>query len=89
MVLAVVGFYFLFYYPAAIRYEDYKLENIFGEQWRTWSKNIPAMFPTRLNWQRNEDAGWDLRQSMLRNGELVYTIFEIGAAILLWYRAAG
>ena len=88
IVIAVVAFFFLFYYPAAIRYEDYKLEGIFGDEWRAWSKNIPGMFPTRLKWQSNQDASWDLRQSMIRNGELVYTIFEIGAAVLLWYRAA-
>ena len=88
IVVAVVAFFFLFYYPAAIRYEDHKLEDIFGEEWRSWSKNIPAMFPTRLKWQSSQDSEWDVRQSMIRNGELVYTIFEIGAAILLWYRAA-
>jgi len=87
IVVAVVAFFFLFYYPAAIRYEDYKLEGIFGEEWRTWSKNIPGMFPTRLKWKANQDASWDFRQSMIRNGELVYTIFELGAGILLYYRA--
>ena len=89
IVVAVVVFFFLFYYPAAIRYEDHKLESIFGEEWRSWSKNIPGMFPTHLKWQPNQDAVWDLRQSLVRNGELVYTVFEIGAAVLLWYRAAG
>ena len=89
VVMAVVAFFFLFYYPAAIRYEDYKLEGIFGEAWRNWSKDIPGMFPTRLKWQPNQDASWDFRQSMIRNGELVYTVFELGAAILLYYRAVG
>lgn len=88
VVVALVAFFFLFYYPAAIRYEDTKLENIFGDEWREWSRNIPGMFPTRLKWRANEDASWDARQSFLRNGELVYTLFEIGAAVLLWYRAA-
>jgi hypothetical protein len=89
IVAAVVAFFFLFYYPAAIRYEDRKLEDIFGDEWRSWSKNIPGMFPTGLKWQSDRDADWDMRQSLIRNGELVYTIFEIGAAILLCYRAAG
>lgn len=88
-VMALVAFFFLFYYPAAIRYEDHKLEGIFGEEWRNWSRNIPGMFPTRLKWQPNQDASWDFRQSMIRNGELVYTVFELGAAILLYYRAVG
>lgn len=89
IVMAVVAFFFLFYYPAAIRYEDHKLESLFGDDWRAWSQNIPGMFPTRFNWQSNPEASWDLRQSMIRNGELVYTLFEIGAAVLLWYRATG
>lgn len=88
-VVAAVAFFFLFYYPAAIRYEDHKLEGIFGEEWRSWSRNIPAMFPTGLKWKSNHEAEWDVRQSMFRNGELVYTLFELGAAVLLWYRAAG
>lgn len=86
-VVALVAFFFLFYYPAAIRYEDHKLENIFGDEWREWSQNIPGMFPTSLRWRANQDATWNMRQSMLRNGELVYTLFEVGAAVLLWYRA--
>ncbi len=88
VVVAVVAFFFLFYYPAAIRYEDYKLEGIFGEEWRAWSRDIPAMFPSRLKWRAAEEAEWNMRQSMIRNGELVYTLFEIAAAVLLWYRAA-
>jgi len=88
-VAAGVAFFFLFYYPAAIRYEDHKLEGIFGDEWRDWSRSIPGMFPTGLKWKSNPDAEWDIRQSMIRNGELVYTIFAVGAALLLWYRAAG
>jgi len=87
VVMAVVAFFFAFYYPAAIRYEDYKLEGIFGDEWRNWSRNIPGMFPTGLKWEANQDASWDFHQSMIRNGELVYTIFELGAGILLFYRA--
>ncbi len=87
MVAAAVLFFLLFYYPAAVRYEDHKLQNLFGEEWQAWGTKTPAMFPTRLRWQSNQEAEWDLRQSMIRNGELVYTVFEIGAAVLLWYRA--
>jgi len=89
IVMAVVAFFFLFYYPAAVRYEDHKLEGIFGDEWRAWSGNIPAMFPTSLKWRANHEAVWSARQSLLRNGELVYTVFETAAAILLYYRAAG
>lgn len=86
VVIGVV-FFFLFYYPTAIRYEDQKLEGIFGEEWRKWSKNIPGMFPTGLKWVPNTDSEWDMNQSLFRNGELVYTVFEVFAAFLLWYQA--
>jgi protein-S-isoprenylcysteine O-methyltransferase Ste14 len=87
-VVAVVVFFLLFYYPAAIRYEDHKLQGLFGEEWQAWGTGTPAMFPTRLHWRANEDAEWDAKQSLIRNGELVYTVFEIAAAVLLWFRAA-
>jgi protein-S-isoprenylcysteine O-methyltransferase Ste14 len=87
VVVAVVVFFLLFYYPAAIRYEDRKLQDLFGEEWQAWGTHTPAMFPTRLKWRSNQEAEWNLRQSMLRNGELVYTLFEVAAAVLLWYRA--
>ena len=86
IVLLLVAFFFLFYYPAAIRYEDHKLEGIFRDDWRAWSANIPAMFPTGLKWQANTEAEWDMQQSLIRNGELIYTIFMAGCAVLLWYR---
>jgi uncharacterized membrane protein len=86
-VVLLVAFFFMFYYPAAIRYEDHKLQGIFGDDWRAWSANTPAMFPTRIKWQANKEAEWDARQSLIRNGELIYTIFMAGCAVLLWYRA--
>lgn len=86
-VIALVAFFFLFYYPAAIRYEDHKLEKIFGDEWREWSQGRPAMLPIKIQWRANQDASWNLRQSMIRNGELVYTLFEVAAGVLLWYRA--
>ncbi len=83
---AVIGF-LLFYYPPAIRYEDAKLAGIFGQQWRDWSRDIPAMFPTHLHWRATTDAAWSARQSLLRNGELPISMFLIACAWLLMYRA--
>ena len=71
-----------------IRYEDRKLQDLFGDEWQAWGRETPAMFPTRLRWRANPDAEWNPRQSLIRNGELIYTLFELGAAVLLWYRAA-
>ena len=45
------------------------------------------MFPTRLKWQANEEAEWNMRQSLVRNGELIYTVFMAACAVILWYRA--
>ena len=86
IVALVVVLFFLFYYPAAIRYEDFKLEGIFGDDWRAWSETIPAMFPTRLKWQPNTEAEWNTRQSLIRNGELIYSLYMAGCAIWLWFR---
>ncbi len=86
-IVAVLVFcFFVFYYPAAVRYEDTKLEGLFGDDWRAWSSNIPAMFPTSLNWQANTEAEWNTRQSLIRNGELIYSIYMVGCAVWLWYR---
>ncbi len=87
VVALVVLFFFLFYYPAAIRYEDTKLEGLFGDDWRAWSIDIPAMFPTSVKWQKNTGAEWNTRQSLIRNGELIYLIFMAGCAVWLWYRS--
>jgi hypothetical protein len=87
IVVIIVLAFFWFYYPAAIKYEDSKLEGIFGEQWTSWSANTPAMFPTRLAWKANANAEWNARQSMLRNGELIISVFIIICAIVLLYRS--
>ncbi len=86
-LVAVVVVFFAFYYPAAIRYEDAKLERIFGEQWRDWSAGTPAMFPTSLKWQPNTDAEWNARQSLMRNGELPISIYLLACTLLLLYRS--
>ncbi len=86
-LVAVVVVFFTFYYPAAIRYEDAKLERLFGEPWRDWSAGTPAMFPTSLNWQPNTDAEWNARQSLMRNGELPISIYLLACTLLLLYRS--
>jgi len=86
IVALVVVLFFVFYYPAAIRYEDSKLEGIFNDDWRAWSGTIPAMFPTRLKWQSNTEAEWNTRQSLIHNGELIYSLYMAGCAIWLWFR---
>ena len=38
-------FFFWFYYPTAIEYEDRKLHRIFGAAWEQWSARTPALMP--------------------------------------------
>jgi len=85
-VTAVAILFLLFYYPAAIRYEDTKLEGIFGDSWRAWSRDISAVFPTRWRWVANRDAEWNARQSLLRNGELPISVFILLCAAFMAHR---
>jgi len=85
VIVLVTGF-FLFYYPPAIRYEDAKLEAIFGDVWYSWSRATPAIFPSRVQWRASTDAAWSARQSLLRNGELPISLFLLVCAWLLLHR---
>ena len=88
-VAIAVAIFFLVWYPAAIAYEDSKLEKIFGDEWRAWSKNIRAMTPGRFRFADLKAEGWDTRQSLIRNGELPISLYLIGCAIWLWVVAHG
>ncbi len=68
----------------AIDYEDSKLENIFGDEWREWSKNIRAIIPGRARWSDLKTNGWDTRQSLIRNGELPISLYLLSCGIWLW-----
>jgi protein-S-isoprenylcysteine O-methyltransferase Ste14 len=85
--LPVALFFFWFYYPPAIEYEDRKLQRIFGPVWDQWSARTPALMP-RLGAAARPGQGdrrWSLGVSTLRNGELVFVLFCIGgAAWIVW-----
>jgi len=83
-VAALVVLFFLIWYPAAIAYEDSKLENIFGDDWREWSKNIRAIIPGRVRWSDLKASGWDTYQSLIRNGELPISLYLLSCGIWLW-----
>ena len=76
--------FFLIWYPAAIAYEDSKLENIFEDEWRAWSKNIRAIIPGRFRWSDLKAEGWDTYQSLIRNGELPISLYLLSCGIWLW-----
>ena len=69
---------------AAIRYEDAKLERIFGDEWRQWSTGTWAVIPKRLNIGKLTDTAWSAHQSLIRNGELYITVYLVACAIWLW-----
>ena len=81
--IAVIVF-FLVWYPAAIAYEDAKLERIFEDDWRDWSKDIRAIIPGRFKLQDLKASGWDTYQSLIRNGEAPITLYLISCGIWLW-----
>ena len=86
VALAVLLF-FLIWYPATISYEDAKLERIFGDDWRTWSEGTNAVFPNRFNWSKLTATQWNARQSLLRNGEFIISVYLLACAAWLWWRA--
>lgn len=83
-VTLVVIVFWLIWYPAAIAYEDAKLERIFEDEWRAWSKNIRAVIPGRFRFADLKASGWDTYQSLIRNGELPITLYLGSCGIWLW-----
>jgi len=83
-VTLVVVVFWLIWYPAAIAYEDAKLERIFEDEWRAWSKNIRAVIPGRFRFADLKAEGWDTYQSLIRNGELPITLYLGSCGIWLW-----
>ena len=81
--IGVIAF-FLIWYPAAISYEDSKLESIFEDEWRAWSKNIRAIIPGKFKWADLKAEGWDTYQSLIRNGELPISLYLGSCGIWLW-----
>ena len=83
-VWIAIGLFFLIWYPAAIAYEDSKLERIFEDEWRDWSKNIRALIPGKFRFKDLKAEGWDTYQSLIRNGELPISLYLISCGIWLW-----
>ena len=79
-----VALFFMIWYPAAIAYEDSKLESIFEDEWRAWSKNIRAIIPGKFKWADLKAEGWDTYQSLIRNGELPISLYLGSCGIWLW-----
>ena len=79
-------FFFWFYYPTAIEYEDRKLHRLFGAAWEQWSARTPALMPRFGGSSGNSpgDRRWALGVSN-KHGELVFVAFAlICAAWIAW-----
>lgn len=70
-------FFFWFYYPTAIDYEDRKLQRLFGATWEQWRARTPALMPRVGTSQpaQSGDRRWSLKVSTHRNGEIVLVVF--------------
>jgi protein-S-isoprenylcysteine O-methyltransferase Ste14 len=83
-------FFFWFYYPPAIEYEDRKLQRIFGAAWEQWSARTPALVP-RPGGPPAAAAGdrrWSLAVSNT-HGELVLVAFSLICAAWIAWEAFG
>jgi protein-S-isoprenylcysteine O-methyltransferase Ste14 len=82
----VAVFFFWFYYPTAIEYEDRKLRRIFGATWETWSERTPALMPRFGARPPAEaaDRSWSLAVSNT-HGELLFVVLALAcAAWIAW-----
>lgn len=81
-------FFFWFYYPPAIEYEDRKLRRIFGAAWERWSAHTPALLP-RFGGPPRDSSGdrrWSLAVSN-KHGELVFVAFALASGAWVAWRA--
>jgi protein-S-isoprenylcysteine O-methyltransferase Ste14 len=83
-------FFFWFYYPTAIEYEDRKLHRIFGAAWEQWSARTPALMP-RFGGAPAAGAGggrWSLAVSNT-HGELVFVALALICSAWIAWEAFG
>jgi protein-S-isoprenylcysteine O-methyltransferase Ste14 len=86
--IPVALFFFWFYYPTAIEYEDRKLRHLFGTAWEQWSARTPALIP-RLGGAAPTTGGdrrWSLAVSNT-HGELVFVALALACAGWVAWRA--
>lgn len=83
-IWALLLVFFLVWYPAAIAYEDKKLERLFENQWRDWRNDTHALVPRSFRLSDLKGNGWDTYQSLIRNGELPISLYLLSCGIWLW-----
>jgi len=85
--LPLALFFFWFYYPPAIEYEDRKLHRLFGASWEAWAARTPALVPRFGVAAGTADRRWSLATSISRNGELVFVVLTLLCAAWVAWRA--
>jgi len=78
--------FFLFYYPPAIEYEDRKLCAIFGDAWREFAKNTPALMPAFGGRQRDLSGHWSFKTSLKANLEPLIAVFLLACLAYIFTR---
>ena len=76
--------FFVFYYPPAIEYEDRKLFGIFGDAWKDFAKQTPALFPSFGGRSRDLRGYWSFKTSMMVNYEPVIALVLLGFLYLIY-----
>jgi len=82
----VLAAFLYIFYPTAIAYEDYKLETLFGDDWRAWSAETPALVPRRIGTTGGNESQWSFKTSMSRNFEPIIVIVLLGCLVLLFMK---
>lgn len=82
--LVVSGVFWWFYYPAAIEYEDRKLNSLFGDEWLAWSGTVPAVIPRSIAIRGG--GSWSFRTSWSENYELIIVIYTIACLLVIEWK---
>ena len=85
-VWIVLAVFLYIFYPTAIEYEDHKLEGIFGQQWRDWATQTPALIPRSVRTNGGGAGQWSLRISMSRNYEPVIVVVMLVCLIIVFVK---
>jgi protein-S-isoprenylcysteine O-methyltransferase Ste14 len=81
--IPVALFFFWFWYPTAIEYEDRKLRGYFGQTWDDWAARTPALIPRLSNISKMGSGQWSFATSLRKNGEIIIVAFVLICAWLI------
>jgi protein-S-isoprenylcysteine O-methyltransferase Ste14 len=82
--LLISAIFWWFYYPPAIDYEDRKLRKIFGADWESWSKTVPAVIPGGLRMRGGGE--WSFQTSLKHNYEPVIVLYTLVCLFIVGWR---